>query len=378
MTQQRIVLVSHGFQSHYELGFANGLAENGVPVTLLGSDTTLTGLLHPGVEFLNIRGNQSPKRSRWAKLRNMLAYHLRLLGYVARHRDASVMVIGLIVPELLVGVVEGFLLRLLARNYSLTVHNILPHDKHTPWMRKLYWLIYRLPHLLLVHTPETTAALGRDFGIAAAKVAQVEHGSNDAVVPSKLTSEQARRHLGFKNDDPVLLFFGGVAPYKGLDLLLEVIHDLPCVNLLIAGRCPNNTYGNEMRARLVALVEAERAVWKEGFLDEAEISDVFACADAVALPYRHIDQSGVLLLAVTLGVPIIATDVGSFRAFVTPETGLIVSAPTRAALAQGVTDFLSRRSQFRKDVILRLGESYAWKNTVKPLMSRLLSRDWRK
>lgn len=378
MTPTHIALISHGFQSHYELGFANGLAENGVRVTLLGSDTTLTSLLHPGVEFINIRGAQSPKRSRWEKLRNMCGYHLRLLRYVVTHRQASVMVIGLITPELLVGLFEGALLRLLARNYSLTVHNILPHDKHTPWMRRLYWLIYRLPHLLLVHTAQTAIDLQRDFGIAAAKVAQVEHGSNDAVLPSTLTAEQARRALGFKNDNSVLLFFGGVAPYKGLDLLLDAIDNLPHVNLLVAGRCPNTSYGNDMRARLQTLVGAQRAVWQEGFLTEAQISDVFVCAEAVVLPYRHIDQSGVLLLAVTLGVPVIVTDVGGLKAFVTPETGVIVSQATGAAVFEGVSDFLRRRAHFSRDAIERLGQSYAWKNTIKPLLPTLLLHDWRK
>jgi glycosyltransferase involved in cell wall biosynthesis len=133
-----------------------------------------------------------------------------------------------------------------------------------------------------------------------------------------------------------------------------------------------------MRARLAALVETGRAVWREGFLSETEISDVFVCADAIVLPYRHIDQSGVLLLAVTLGVPMIVTDVGGLKAFVTPETGLIVREPTGAAVSVGVSDFLSRRAQFSKDAILRLGASYAWKNTIKPLLPRLLLHDWRK
>ena len=65
------ILVSHGFQDHYELGFANGLAKNNIPVTLLGSDTTLTYKLAASVEFINVRGSQTSTRSKWAKLNNL-------------------------------------------------------------------------------------------------------------------------------------------------------------------------------------------------------------------------------------------------------------------------------------------------------------------
>ena len=368
MSRSNAILVSHGFQSHYELGFANGLAHNNVPVTLLGSDTTLAAKLAGQVQFKNIRGAQTTNRSKWAKLKNMLGYHFKLLKFVGTHRNASVFVIGLISPEILVGFLEGLYLRVMARQYSLTVHNILPHDKHTAWMKRLYWVIYRLPHWLLVHTPETAVALVKEFGVDASKIVVVEHGSNDAVEPSALTPQQARRTLGFTESDRVLLFFGGVAPYKGLDLLLDALQNQPGIKLLVAGRCPNSDYGNAMRSRLDKLVLAKLAVWKDGYLDEANISTVFGAADAVVLPYKHIDQSGVLLLALTLGTPLIATNVGSFSTFVTPNTGVLVGQPTSASLAQGISDFYDALSNFKPKAIMAIGESLAWRNTVKPLL----------
>lgn len=367
------ILVSHGFQSHYELGFANGLAQNDVPVTLLGSDTTLTSRLAREVNFVNIRGAQTSNRSKWSKVQNMVSYHWKLLWHVATHRQSLVFVIGLVSPEILIGILEGLYFRLVAKRYSLTVHNILPHDKHTRWMKYLYWMIYRLPHVLLVHTPETAKALIQEFGVSASKIVVMEHGANDAVEVSALTPQQARQSLGFEPHDQVLLFFGGVAPYKGLDLLLDALKEHPDIKLLVAGRCPSSDYGNAMRARLKNLVHNRQAIWKDGYLDETEISTVFAASNAVVLPYKHIDQSGVLLLALTLGTPLIATKVGSFNTFVTPTTGILVDPPNSKALAAGIAVFYSGTKRFIPEDITAVAAPLAWKNTIKPLLPLLHS-----
>src|SRR5689334_1348981 len=90
-----VTLLSHGFNAEYEIGFANGLALNGVDVVLLGSDNTLTERARPGVRVLNVRGQQSPKRSVIAKLLNMLRYFGAYLGFLAKRRGHPVHVIGL-------------------------------------------------------------------------------------------------------------------------------------------------------------------------------------------------------------------------------------------------------------------------------------------
>lgn len=369
MDVPHIILISHGFQSHYELGVANGLAQNNLRVTLLGSDTTLRAKLHSSVEFINIRGSQSSSRSFWKKSLNLLQYHFRLARYVLANRNATVMVIGLVSPELLVGILEGLFLRAFSSRYMLTVHNILPHDKHTVWMKSIYWLIYRLPNLLVVHTSNTTADLVNKFGIIKNKVVVMEHGSNDAVELSHLKPDQAREILGFDANDIVLMFFGAVAPYKGLDILLDALVDHTQVKLLVAGRCPNSEYGNEIRKRISDLVSEGQAVWKEGFLSESEISTVFAASSAVVLPYRHIDQSGVLLLSLSLGIPMISTNVGSFGAMITSEIGLVIDEANSVELSRGITKFLENKKIFNAVEISNKGKAFAWQNTVKSILT---------
>ncbi|MCW7537304.1 glycosyltransferase family 4 protein [Aquabacterium sp. A7-Y] len=363
-----VVLVSHGFQTHYEQGFANGLAENGLPVTLLGSDETLASRLHPGVQLLNIRGSQDSRRSRWRKAHNMLLYHLRLLATVWQRRRATVMIIGMLGPEWLVGVIEGLLLRLISARLTLTVHNILPHNRHTATMKRLYWIIYRIPHLLLVHTDATRQALIDDFGIAPDRVLVMEHGLNDSVERLPLSKPDAKAALGADPQRPAVLFFGYVSPFKGIDLLIDAIEQREDITLIVAGRCAPGEYGDTIRRRLEALQPSGKLVWMEGFLAEADIARAFAAADATVLPYRHIDQSGVLLLSLSQGVPVIATQIGGFAEVVEPSNGLFIREPSAEAVGEALDSFVSQPRRFRPAEVMGTVEHLAWRRTVKGLL----------
>lgn len=368
---KEVIVVSHGFQSHYEAGFTNGLARNGVKVHLMSSDKTLYDKLHPNVVAVNVRGSQDPSRPKWRKVLNMLAYHGRLVRYCMGHRGVPVMVIGLQEPEVLVGVLEAWMLRWLSGRLYLTVHNILPHDKHTRGMKAIYRRVYRIPHVLVVHSHSTREGLMRDFGIDGGRIVLMEHGTNDVVGSAHEARDELRRRAGVPPEMPTLLFFGGIAPYKGLDLLLAVAERRDDFRLVVAGRCPDTAYGQAMRARLTQLRARGRLVWMDGYLDDADVARAFAMADATVLPYRHIDQSGVLFLALSQGVPLIATDVGGLGEHVTPETGVLFPTATEDALEQAIDRYLAQRASFDPAEIRRRAQRYEWRATVQPLLSTL-------
>ena len=132
-----VICVSHGFQTNYERGFCNGLAARGVVVTLIGSDRSDTAGLLPGVTALNLRGSQEEDRPRRTKALNLLRYHARLMLHALRHRDATLHVMGLLAPLFGCGVVQGLWFRALCRRYVLTVHDVLPHEQHTAYSRRV-------------------------------------------------------------------------------------------------------------------------------------------------------------------------------------------------------------------------------------------------
>jgi glycosyltransferase involved in cell wall biosynthesis len=363
MTEDEIFVVSHGFNASYERGFCNGLAANGLRPTLVGSDRSDYAGLCTAVRSVNLRGSQDEKRGVIRKLFNLVRYHFQLIAYVAGRRDATVHVIGLTYPPLWCGVVEAIWFRLNCRRYLLTAHNILPHDRHTRWMRIVHWMTYRLPQCCVVHTREMADELASSYGIARERIVVMEHGLEPvAAAPAATTRGDVSAPMR-------LLFFGAVAPYKGLDLLLDALKqtDFPW-RLQIAGTSVNSAYLAEIRRRIDEHPAETSIRWRDEFIPEQEVAGLFAAADALVLPYRHIDQSGVLFEALRFGVPVVASRVGAFTRYVTPEIGETCPPNDALALASALGRLRSRLPELSRQRIIELGRNYAWPLTVRPVV----------
>jgi glycosyltransferase involved in cell wall biosynthesis len=311
----RVTLLSHGFQSEYEIGLANGLARSGVKVILVGSDNTLSDRASQGVSILNLRGSQSPDRSGIAKLRNLTRYvwaYLRLLG---KTRGTPVHVIGMFsTRSTAISLVEAWLTRLVGGRYLLTVHNLLPHNRRTALNRAAYGLIYRAPAMLMVHTRRMARELADLFGIAPSRIVVVEHGFDRIIEYEPEARAAWRGRQGIPSDAEIILFFGYIERYKGLDLLLEAFKQAgagPSRHLVIAGQCSDAALRSELEDSIRDHPFARRIHWLDGFVPHGQIAGLLHAADCLAMPYRHIDQSGVLLLALSSGLPFVSTDVGA-------------------------------------------------------------------
>ena len=365
----RVIVVSHGFQQRYERGFVNALAINGIQVCLIGSDDTDPGRLLPGVELINLRGSQDPRRSLGAKAANLVRYHLRLIGYVARNRDAVVHTIGLFRFAILTGIVENFVLSRLSRRLVVTVHDLLPHQRHGRWNQIVYRRIWRIPDRLVVHTQRMRAALIERFAVDPARIVVMEHGINDEIAP-RAPRPDAIARVARKRGAPLrLLIFGAVAPSKGVDLLLEAFAGLDeRFELVIAGRCLDRAYAGRIAALIASNRNRERITWRDEFVPEHEVDGYFVAADVVVLPYRHIDQSGVLLEALGQGVPIVATDVGAFAHYVSAADGVIVRPGDVGALRAGILRVADDLAAFDRASIERRARRFLWSETVKSLL----------
>lgn len=357
-----VVLVSHGFQTNYERGFTNGLADAGVVVTLVSSDRTDYAGLRPGVRTVNLRGSQEEGRPGWAKALNMLRYHLSLLAYALWRRRSVWHVIGLIDPPLLCGVIEGLWFRAVCWRYVLTVHDLLPHDRHTRRNRLLNALSFRLAHRLVVHTERMRDELIKRFGVRPERVTVMEHGIEPLPTPPVAASAtDTNRPLR-------MLCFGMVTHYKGLDVLLDALQATQLqFSLLIAGFCRNEKLEQDLRARIAEHRVSEAIEWRNEFIPEAEVESLFTDADVLVLPYRHIDQSGVLFQALRYGVPVIATRVGSFAHYVNDNVGEICMPDNANDLHSALERFQERRAHLSRARIAEIGRSYEWQKTVRVL-----------
>ncbi|NTU54003.1 MAG: glycosyltransferase [Chlorobiaceae bacterium] len=159
---------------------------------------------------------------------------------------------------------------------------------------------------------------------------------------------EARKRLGLADTSRVVLFFGYVREYKGLDLLLEamqlVLDREPLMRLVVAGEFMIDA--SVFRAQAERLGIAGKVDFREGYVPAGEVAVLMAAADAVVLPYRSATQSGVVSLAFGHGVPVIACNAGDLAVQVEHRrTGWIIGEEGASALASGILDFFNERDR---------------------------------
>src|SRR4051794_24149010 len=177
----------------------------------------------------------------------------------------------------------------------LTAHDVLPREPK-PSQLAGQRALYERMDAIVVHSRHGAARLRDELRLDPARVHVIPHGVLDnlaAVAPEPL----------FAKTRPVVLFFGLIRPYKGLDVLLEAWREArPDAELWVVGM-------PRMDASFIHGPGVRTAL---RFVSGAELAGAFRAADLVVLPYREIDQSGVLFTALAFGKPVLATTVGGF------------------------------------------------------------------
>jgi glycosyltransferase involved in cell wall biosynthesis len=207
---------------------------------------------------------------------------------------------------------------------------------------------------VVVHSEHGRDRLVAELGIDPEKVHAIRHGAFTYLL--ELEHERPLPPELAAVDGPVVLCFGLMRPYKGIDLLLEAWRGIEGAELWMVGMPRMDI--EPLRARAPASVR-----WVPRFVTEPEIPAYFRRADLVVLPYRQIDQSGVLFTALAFGRPLLLTDVGGFSE-VAREGAARVVAPDdpsalHAALAELVRDPAAREGLARAAGAAAAGP-YAW------------------
>ena len=174
----------------------------------------------------------------------------------------------------------------------------------------------------------------------------IPFGINDTTPKTDAGRDESRERLGLDRSAQVLLFFGQIAPYKGLEYLVRATAELapenPRLRLIIGGRVKpgHGDYWNRIRDEIARLGLTECVVQRVQFIPDEEVEFFFKAADALVIPYVEIFQSGVPFLSYSFGLPVIATDVGSLRDDVLEgETGLLCQAQNPRDLADVICRF---------------------------------------
>jgi glycosyltransferase involved in cell wall biosynthesis len=215
-------------------------------------------------------------------------------------------------------------------------HNVVPHDP-TPALASLTRAALRHADLLVTHAPHQREELDR-LGLGSTPVLEAFHPRFDiealAALPSADALAEERRRQG--EPDLLLLTFGSIRPYKGVDLALDALtvvdRDLH-VRLVIAGRLwGGSDLQDQVRRRgLEGSVEI-----RDRFIPNDEAALLFGAADASLLPYRSASQSGVAQLSFAYGCPVVATRVGGLPAAVRDGVDGILCEPNPSDLATAI------------------------------------------
>jgi glycosyltransferase involved in cell wall biosynthesis len=372
----KVALLTAGRDKPYAFGMARALMEEGFPLDIIGAnDLDIPEWRDkPHVRFFNMRGDLSEMASAWRKITRVLAYYARLLLY-AFHTKATVFhILWNNKFEVVDRVPLMLYYKILGKKVVLTVHNVnkRERDSNDSWLNRTTLKVqYRLADHLFVHTERMKRELIVQFGIYREKLSVIPFGINNAVPQTDITPDEARRRLEIPATDRVILFFGNIAPYKGLEYLIEAFR-LMMINganyrLIIAGNPKNrDDYWNGIEESLDRHPNRDRILRKIMFIPDAETEVYFKSADVAVLPYRHIFQSGVLSLSYSFGVPVIASDVGSLREdIVEGETGFICRAEDSHDFARALEEYFSsdlyyqlanRRQEIRNYALRR----YSW------------------
>jgi glycosyltransferase involved in cell wall biosynthesis len=172
----------------------------------------------------------------------------------------------------------------------------------------------------------------------------------------KMTSTpQTKEDLGFSSENKVLLFFGYVRKYKGLDILLDsfklILKEDPQMRLLVVGEFYDDPsiYLNQIKE---LGIEKEVTIVNQ-FVPNEEVGKYYSAADLVVLPYKSATQSGILNVAYAFLKPALVTDVGGLAEFIKEkETGLVVKPDSPESIAEGVKEFfkLSKHVNFAENI----------------------------
>jgi D-inositol-3-phosphate glycosyltransferase len=337
----------------YAFGLAMALVEKRVGVDMIGSDDLDSPELHvtPNLRFLNFRGNQRESVNCTEKLWKLAVYYARLMRYAARSRPRILHILWNNKIELFDRTLLMVYYKLCGKKIALTAHNVnqARRDAKDSLLNRLTLRIqYRLCDHMFVHTKKMKDELCQDFGVTEKAVTVIRHPINNAFPDTELTPVEAKRKLGLRDDEKAILFFGRIRPYKGIEHLLAAFRLLTAnrsnYRLIIAGEPKKGSeeYRNEIEQTAGTEFVPGQIILKIQFIPDEEMELYLKAADVLVLPYKEIFQSGVLFLAYSFGLPVVATDVGSFREeIVEGSTGFLCQPGDPAELARAIETYFA-------------------------------------
>jgi glycosyltransferase involved in cell wall biosynthesis len=376
-TGTKVALLTGGGDKPYAFGITKALSSAGITIDFIGSNDLDTPDFPNDrkVKFLNLRGDQSELAPFRAKTYRILAYYLRLMQYALVSQAKVFHILWNNRFQLFDRTLLMLYYKVTGKKIVFTAHNVnvARRDGTDSFVNRVSLRIqYRLADHIFVHTEKMKKELLADFGVLERRVTVIPFGINDVAPNTTLTPEQARKRVGVGPNEKTILFFGRIGPYKGLDLLCDAFEQLASKDsnyrLLIVGNPKKGAenYCREVVGKAQNSKAGDRITARIEFIPDEDTELYFKSSDVVLLPYTESFQSGVLFLAYSFGLPVIATDVGSFREdIIVGRTGLVCEPSNISALAGVIeqyfqSDMYKSLDNRREDIQNYARSKYSW------------------
>lgn len=309
--------------------------------------------------------NSEGKLKRYVKAIEGCLNYVYLVAYCIVHRVDVLHLQWL--PFLEFNSIEIPLLRCIRKLFKrckmvLTVHNIYPHDMSAVGKVKYKERMKSASGLFdgfIVHTKNSRTALYDEFGIKQDKVDVIHHGIF-APKDLQITPNVSGGKWHF-------ILYGNQSPYKGTDIFLDAVQVLPSeykdkIKITIAGKI-----GSDYLQLLKEKSEGLCIDWMTFFLPDEVLYQKILESNVIVLPYRHISQSGVLLLALYFRRQLLVSDLPSFRETLDGfSDDMFFENGNPASLADRVMAYMDGEVDLeaQKDVIEELNRKYSWESAA--------------
>jgi glycosyltransferase involved in cell wall biosynthesis len=354
----------HGGMNYYDFGLAEGLVNSGADVTIYtygNGNTTVSQEIQFEVRrfFKKIWGSE-------LKVLRAVRFVLCLLHslFDARQRQVELVHYHFFHYTAMEWLCIS-LARVLSFKIVVTTHDVESFSGKSS--QNATSRILDKADKIIAHNQVSRKELLSQTTVSKDKISVIPHGNYLKTIPMKPTPIEARKILNFVIGEPVLLFFGQIKEVKGLDVLLQslppVIAKFPTLKLLVAGKVWKDNFSKYDRIiqenNLKNYVDLHIK-----YIPDEDVATYYRVADFVVLPYRKIYQSGVLLMAMSYGIPTIVSDLeGMLEIVVDGVNGFVFKEGDVANLSDKLIHALDNNEQAKqisKTGLETMRESYDW------------------
>lgn len=362
-TKKKLIIIGpahplRGGLASFNERLARQFQEQGFDVTIYTFSLQYPGFLFPGTTQYSAEPAPTDIKIKVC-INSVNPFNWWSIGNKLKTLQPSLIVVRYWLPFM--GPCLGTILRLAKRNNKTKVvciaDNVIPHEKRIGDVPFTKYFVKAIDAFVTM-SDKVLSDLRLFTTHPAKKVVHPLYDNFGAALPKR----EARLKLGLQPDDQIILFFGFIRKYKGLDLLLEAMQILKAksstIKLLIAGEFYEDRKSYD--EQIANLQIADELILRTDFIADSEVRYYLSAADFVIQPYRNATQSGVTPLAYHFEKPMLVTNVGGLPDLVPDGKVGLVAEPNPQAIAATIEQLYQLGEQHFLPHLRNEKKQYSW------------------